>query len=412
MVQANQRKSAAGSPAASGAGAYGLSADTVSRGRYALIAPLARGGMADVHLARDTATGAEVVIKRVRKDLPADAGYDRLLVAEAQLTRSLRHPNVVDVLDHGRDGATSEPFIVLEYVAGLDLHQLLRVCSRRKIRLPLALRLAVVTGLLSGVAYVHRARDGDGRPFDIVHRDISPANVLVSFDGRVKLCDFGIATATVMPDVPATSGIEGKASYMSPEQARGEPLDGRSDVYSVGVLLWEMLAGRRMRKKQGTTSRLVRAARGEVPPLSVRGFEGEAELHAIVRRALAVDREDRFRSAAELREALMRWGERPGCEVGDARALRLFLAAELSEVRREQRAVRDRACAEVDPNVWRPDADDDRATPSHSGPRRRRAVTTVPSSPRRDRRWVIAAAAAAALASYGIASAVQYLLLG
>lgn len=406
VVQASQRKSVEGAlgslPPVSVGGSGGAPSETVTVGRWSIVAPLARGGMADVYLARD-AEGDEVVIKRVREDLPTDVGYDLLLLAEAQLTASLRHPNVVRVIDHGRSQDT-EPYFVMEYVAGLDLHRLLRECSRRKVRFPLGHRLAVVCGVLRALDYAHRARDERGAPFDIIHRDISPANVLVGFDGEVKLCDFGIATATVMPDVPATSGIEGKASYMSPEQARGECLDQRSDVYAVGILLWEMLSGRRMRKKKGATTRLVRAARGEVPPLAVRGLPGEEQLHAIVHRALSFEREDRFDAAHDLMRALERWCREHDMLVGESELGR-FMRTELRAVRDEQQGALDEARAHAGaPPAWMPDAEEV-SSPSHSGPRRiRRAEARKPGWPRS-----LAYLLAAAAASFAAATAASWL---
>jgi len=383
-------------------GAGSVSPETATIDRWFIVAKLARGGMADVYLARD-AEGDEVVIKRVRDDLPFEAGYDRLLLAEAQLTASLRHPNVVRVIDHGRD-QDADPYFTMEYVAGLDLHRLLRECSQRKVRFPLGHRLAVVCGVLRALDCAHRARDERGAPYEVIHRDISPANVLVGFNGEVKLCDFGIATATVMPDVPATSGIEGKASYMSPEQARGESLDQRSDVYAVGILLWEMLSGRRMRKKKGATSRLVRAARGEVPPLVVRGLPGEERLHAIVHRALSTDREHRYDAAHDLMRELERWCREHGMLVGESELGR-FMRTELRDVRDAQRSTLDEARAHAGaPAAWMPDAEEV-STPSHSGPRRIRRVQTQKASWPRSLAYLVAAAAA----SFAAATAMSWL---
>lgn len=263
---------------------------------YILVEHLARGGMADVYLARSD-DGRLVVIKQVLAELAAAPRYDELLLSEAELVSLLRHPNIARALDFGRapDGA---PFAAFEYVEGIDLRAMLRLCSRRKVALPVATSLYVIREVLRGLDHAHRARDENGDKLDVVHRDVTPSNVLLSFDGDVKLCDFGIASATVMPPVPEDR-IEGKTGYMSPEQARGRALDKRSDTYAVGIMLWELLSGRRMRPKKGTPA-LRSARRCEVPPMALRGLPHEERLLDIVRRALAKRKRERYPSAGRM----------------------------------------------------------------------------------------------------------------
>ncbi len=273
-------------------------------GRYQLFAHIGRGGMADIYLAHaDTGFGDAtrlVVIKEVLPRLAHSAGFAEMLVSEAKLAARLSHANVVKVEDLGRAGGSL--FIAMEYVEGLDLRELLRRCARAKIALPVEFSLRIVVEALRGLSFAHRARDDAGQPLGIVHRDVSPSNVLLSFEGEVKLCDFGIARANAFAEELPEEAILGKAGYMSPEQAHGEALDPRADVFAVGIILWEMLAGRRLYKAgSGERERLIDLARAAViPELPSRDLPREGELHAIVARALCVDREGRYPSAAAM----------------------------------------------------------------------------------------------------------------
>jgi len=272
--------------------------------------------MADIYLAQaQTAVGVarRVVVKEILPELSGDPHFARLLIEEAKLVAGLRHANVAQVLDLGREG--ERLFIAMEYVEGLDLNQLLRALSKQKIALPAELALFVVREMLAALDFAHRARGEDGRPLGIVHRDVSPSNVLISFEGEVKLCDFGIAKALgSTPSLPGgtrgtedgsgeRSHIAGKAAYMSPEHARGQEIDGRADVFAAGIVLYELCAGRRLYR--GTEAEMLAMAReGAVPPLPERGLPRQDELQAILDRALAVEPADRFATAAELLRAL------------------------------------------------------------------------------------------------------------
>jgi serine/threonine protein kinase len=283
-------------------------------GRYVLFDHIGRGGMAEIFLARAKTTEAGgarlVVVKQILRELGDDPKFSDALVAEAKLAARLSHANVVQVLDLGRaPEATSEGrlYITMEYVEGLDLSELLRRCARQKIALPIEFSLLMVMETLRGLDYAHRRIDDDGRPLGIVHRDVSPSNVLVSVEGEVKVCDFGIARANADGDKKLLDEtIQGKAGYMSPEHARGEALDARADVFATGIILWELLAGRRLYKadREKNESLLAVARRAEIAPLPRRNLPAEDELIAIVNRALAVDREQRFASAAEMLAAL------------------------------------------------------------------------------------------------------------
>jgi serine/threonine-protein kinase len=271
-------------------------------GRYQLFAHIGRGGMADIYLAQaDTGFGDAtrlVVIKEVLPQLAHSAEFAEMLVSEAKLAARLSHANVVKVEDLGRAGEIL--YIAMEYVEGIDLRELLRRCARNKVALPVEFSLRVVIEALRGLSFAHRAKDEEGKRLGIVHRDVSPSNVLLSFEGEVKLCDFGIARANPLAEDLPEEAILGKAGYMSPEQAWGEALDARADVFAAGIILWELLAGRRL-YKAGEGERLLDLARAaETPPLPARDLPREAELHAIVTRALSLDRALRYPTAAAM----------------------------------------------------------------------------------------------------------------
>ena len=280
-------------------------------GRYVLFDLIGRGGMAEIYLARARTTEAGgarlVVVKQILPELSANTKFADALVQEAKLAARLSHANVAQVHDLGREGGRL--FIAMEYVEGLDLNELLRRCARAKVPLPIEFALLIVMEALRGLDYAHRRADDSGAPLGIVHRDVSPSNVLVSVDGEVKLCDFGIARANDSTDAVVPDAIQGKAGYMSPEHARGQPLDGRADVFAAGVILWELLSGRRMYKadREKNESLLAVARRAEIPGLPARGLPFEEDLHGIVQKALSVERDQRFVSAAAMLDDLQRY---------------------------------------------------------------------------------------------------------
>ena len=279
-------------------------------GPYTLFAPIGRGGMAELFLARrQTELGAtrRVVVKLILPAFADDPRFSEMLVREAKLAAGLSHRHVVQVFDLGRDG--DHLFIAMEHVEGIDLAGLVRLCAERNEPLPLAHALAIVTDVLEGLDHAHRRHAEDGTPLGLVHRDVSPSNVLVSYEGEVKLCDFGIAHASDLhrfasEEDARNEALKGKAGYMSPEHARGEALDARADVFAAGILLWELLAGRRLYVPKGPVPLLEQARRAVVPPVPERGYPEHATLEAIVRKALAPAVDDRYPSAAAFARAL------------------------------------------------------------------------------------------------------------
>lgn len=258
--------------------------------------------MARIYLGRtETGLGGErlAVVKRILPILSSSEEFSRLLIEEAKLAAQLTHGNVVQVFDLGRE--EDALYIAMEYVEGFDLRELLRQCTKRKVPLPVEFSLLIMIETLRALDYAHRKRDEEGRLLGIVHRDVSPSNVLVSFEGEVKLCDFGIARAMGAESQLPDEAIQGKAGYMSPEAARGETPDVRSDVFAVGIILWELLSGRRLYKgAEGRAPPLELARQAEVPALPERGHPEEQRLHAIVTRALARDREQRHATARDM----------------------------------------------------------------------------------------------------------------
>jgi len=264
------------------------------------------GGMANIYLARkrtDPGAGKLYVIKEILPDLAGNARAVEMLLEEARISMRFEHPNVVRVEDLGRDG--EDYHLAMEYVEGLDMRDLLRRAALQRVPVPISHSLYIIANVLRGLDHAHRRRDENGLPMRIIHRDVSPANVLLSFEGDVKVCDFGIARPE--SNARGDDAYQGKAGYMSPEQAHGEVLDARSDVYAVGIMLWELCAGRRLYKAQTGESLLDVARRAEVPDLPLRGCSGEEHLHAIVYRALAKNREERYSSARAILRDLERY---------------------------------------------------------------------------------------------------------
>ncbi|RZO49417.1 MAG: serine/threonine protein kinase [Sandaracinaceae bacterium] len=275
-------------------------------GPYELKWEIGAGGMATVHAASLPGPGGFekiVCIKRIRPEMTETEGFVDSFVNEAKLAAVITHPNVVQVSDLGVASGTY--YIAMEYVAGVDVLTLLQAAGERGVLLPVVAATYVARELCEGLDAAHRQGDMSGRPLGIVHRDVSPQNVLVSYEGQVKITDFGVAKSKmkVMTTMPGL--IKGKANYMSPEQARGEPVDARTDIFAAGILLHEMLSGEPF-YKVSDPARLIARARKEqpVPPLSKFRQDVPPPLEAVVQQALQHDPVDRFPTAAEMSYAL------------------------------------------------------------------------------------------------------------
>jgi serine/threonine protein kinase len=272
-------------------------------GKYVVQRKLAEGGMAEIFLA--TAQGAQgfekaVVIKRVRSGLASDASFVEMFIAEARLASRMSHPNLVHIFDFDRHEDTY--YLAMEYIRGrslLDAHKRARELSTP---IPSVLVAQIGVEIARGLGYAHRLTD-HGRPLNLVHRDVTPHNVMLSYDGAVKLTDFGIAKAGGRA---TTAGmLKGKFAYMAPEQARGDPVDARTDIFALGITLWELLTGGRL--FDGDTDLAVLRAvqeRAVLPPADLNP-EVDAELSDVIMKALARTPANRFQSAAELERALV-----------------------------------------------------------------------------------------------------------
>lgn len=273
---------------------------------FEIIRRLGVGGMAEVFLAKKR--GAEgtyklLVVKRVLPQYGSSRRFRAMFAEEAQLATRLNHPNIVQVYefqDYGDEGQ----LLSMEYVEGPDLRKLMRAARTRGKRIPPFVGAFIVAEVAKGLHYAHERKDEDSAPLDIVHRDVSPQNVLLSYEGAVKIADFGIATANLFREEPGV--LKGKTGYMSPEQSRGERVDRRSDIYSLGVVLHELLTGRPLHGAAEGNELLEAVRVGRVEPPSTYAREVPAELESIAMRALAPEPLDRFQTARDLAAAVTR----------------------------------------------------------------------------------------------------------
>ncbi|HEU0036313.1 MAG TPA: serine/threonine-protein kinase [Kofleriaceae bacterium] len=276
-------------------------------GKYRLDTRLGGGGMAEVFIG--STMGAEgfsrkVAIKRVLPGFSDNEAFAKMFVSEARISSQLVHPNIVSVLDFDRD-AENRLFLVMELVEGKDLDALVSTGV-----LPVPVVIFVIGEVLRGLGYAHDLPVGN-ETRGIVHRDISPHNVLLSWSGAVKVSDFGIAKARAASEATASVFIKGKPAYMSPEQANGQPLDGRSDLFAVGIMLWEMLVGRRLFVGEDTRATLAAVLFGQIPrPRSIRG-DIPKDLERVVMKLLERDLPARYATAEDALVDLMACHDAP-----------------------------------------------------------------------------------------------------
>ena len=274
-------------------------------GRYRVIGRLGVGGMGEVLLARATGTGGfekDVVIKRILPHLAIDPDFVRRFIEEGKLVVKLRHAGIAQVLDMGEDGGVV--YLAMEHVDGKDLHELMQLAKMAGKKMPRELVMHLLIELLEALDYAHHAKDTDGQPLGLIHRDVTPSNVMVSKSGEVKLLDFGIARATERLKTSVSGAIRGKFGYMSPQQAAGLELDLRADLFSVGVIAWELLAGERPFDGASDLLTLDRIRHHEPGPLSAVVPDVSTALSDWVGKMLAKREADRFASAHEAAQAL------------------------------------------------------------------------------------------------------------
>ncbi len=268
-----------------------------SIGRYEIVQRLGHGGMATVYLCRATGSaGFEklVAIKVIHPHLAAEPEFVEMFLEEARIAGKIQSPHVAGILDLGEDEGLH--YMVMEYIDGETLSALLRQLRPRSERLPLAVVLQVLIDACEGLTAVHELRDPDGQPYGLVHRDMSPQNLMVGFDGWTKIVDFGLVKATGKRHTH-TGHLRGKLAYMSPEQARGKPLTASADLFALGVVFWELLTGKRLFAGETDAETLDRVMRCEVPPLAEHRADLPPDVEPILQRALARDPWDRYPSA-------------------------------------------------------------------------------------------------------------------
>ncbi len=274
---------------------------------------LATGGMADIWLARELgAAGLErlVVVKRLLPHLARESEIVDMFVSEARFVARLVHPNVVQIHDLGQDDEGY--FLVMEYVAGCSASELLIAAAQAHSRLPVGAALCIAEQACRGAHAAHELRDPAGEPLGLVHRDISPHNLMIGPSGEVKLLDFGIAKATAAAEATRTGSLKGKHGYMSPEQCAATRVDRRSDVFALGIVCWELLTGARLFKRETEYATMHAIVSGDVrPPSSVRP-DLPAALDGVLGKALALDLDLRFQTADALRRALVAVADEAG----------------------------------------------------------------------------------------------------
>jgi serine/threonine protein kinase len=276
-------------------------------GRYTMVEPLAKGGMAQIYKAR-TLQGRTFTLKKILKDYSDNADFVQMFLEEAKISLSLKHPNVVRVLDFGQ--IEGSYFLAMEYVFGRDVSALLKKCAESRLYIPMEVVCHIIYQCCLGLDYAHNMRDSFGRPLNIVHRDISPPNILMSYNGEVKILDFGIAKAIsgVTGREETRSGVlKGKFSYMSPEQASGKPIDAQSDVFSLGTVFYELLTTRNLFYMPDEIETLERVRKAQVQPPSKLRKDIPSELDKVVMKALTLKTKNRYQSCAEMAEAIQKF---------------------------------------------------------------------------------------------------------
>src|SRR5688572_28591809 len=263
---------------------------TTAFGKYQLFASLGRGGMADVFLS--VARGQMgfnklAVIKRLRQALAEEPAFRNMFLDEARLAARLSHPNIVHTYEVGEQNGVY--FIAMEYLEGQSLNKVLKEAYRRSELIDPAVSVRVVADALAGLGYAHELRDYDGQPLSVIHRDVSPHNIFVTYDGHTKLVDFGIAKASLSATETEVGVLKGKVAYMSPEQAVGQKIDARSDLFALGIVLWELLAQRRLTTGESAANILHKLMNEPIPRLSSVMPRIDLELDALVGKALEKD---------------------------------------------------------------------------------------------------------------------------
>jgi serine/threonine-protein kinase len=277
-------------------------------GKYKLLERIAVGGMAEVFLAvRPGLEGFEktLAIKRIRPHLSNEEAFVKMFLNEAKLAAQLQHPNIVQIFDLGK--INQSYYIAMEYISGRDMSRVIPKAEKMGIPFPIEYALSIAASVLDGLAYAHTKTDDFGVPLHIVHRDITPENIMVGWNGNVKILDFGIAKATIQTDQTKAGEIKGKLAYMSPEQGMGKVLDARSDIFALGVVLYEWITGYKMFTGENEMAILKSIVDGRIYPPSYFREDIPEAIEDILMKALAKDREQRYQTARDMQFDILGW---------------------------------------------------------------------------------------------------------
>ena len=344
-------------------------------GDYVIIKHLASGGMAKVYLARQTGVGGFTKAVAMKVILPQFAGnkeFINMFLDEARLCVYLNHAHIAQVLDLGE--VNGQYYIAMEFAHGEDLQMISRMTRKRGRLLPLPSAAKIVSQIAEGLYYAHTKTDDQGKPLGVIHRDISPHNIILTFDGQAKLIDFGIAKATVTYKEEEEGVLKGKFSYMSPEQIRGMPLDSRSDIFALGIVLWEICTGASLYRESSELLTMEAILRKPVPkPRELRG-DMPPELESIILKSLAKRTVDRFQTAVEMHQALEDYLNSSGWNVGTphlSEFMRKLFPDDFTSIRdliEEERQIAEsenlQGGSEKDFVAWEPYDPAERATPA------------------------------------------------
>ena len=280
----------------------------MSENRYSIIEQIDVGGMAEVWRGRAESLQGfqkQVAIKRVLPHLAANTQFLDMFLDEARVSLHLNHANIVQTFDVVQ--AKDSYFIVMEWIDGLNLRKILELLNRSQERLSIPETVYIAAEACKGLSHAHDLVDTDGKPLNIVHRDVSPPNILISKEGETKIVDFGLAKAASQLASTDPGVVKGKFSYISPEAAYGNPVDRRTDVFSMGTVLWEMITGTKLFKGDNDLETIKLVRRCEVPPINSVDRRVDEQLASIVMRALEKDPNQRFQSCEDMSQALVRY---------------------------------------------------------------------------------------------------------
>ncbi|HUU00412.1 MAG TPA: serine/threonine-protein kinase [Myxococcota bacterium] len=337
-------------------------------GRYQLLALLATGGMAEIYLARQTGIkGFErlVVVKRILPHLARKERFVEMFLDEARIAAQLSHPNIVQIFDLGHEDG--EYYIAMEYLEGESLGHLAREAGASGSFLPPQLAAGIVAQVCDGLDYAHKLKDENGKPLKIVHRDVSPHNIIVLFSGGVKLVDFGIARAASQSHQTEAGTRKGKLTYMPPEQYMSNPVDARSDVFSLGAVMWELLTRRRLFKRENEAAVIQAILNEPVPEVREIRPDLAPDLAAVAMRALRRDPAERFQDAGEMGAAIMESLRATGAAAGMpeiAAFVSLVFAERAMTKQRLLEEIRSQGSSSISLKVLKPDTDE--SLPSRS----------------------------------------------